>query len=133
MPQVYGKAGRAKPTAVADAAQGQVRVSRFTDQMMQPIGSARHSLCEEGSYFSAINPTPGTGIAHTIRTSFSATDGIFLIRNAGSGGEYLFMDYIRLIPTVLYRRHASSSMVPESTKRFKTGSLQKSSLAIPWG
>lgn len=66
------------------------------------LSSGIYPVADEGSYFNAINPTPGTGIAQTIQTSFSGTNGVLTVRNgtAGAHQKRLFLDYVRLIPTV---------------------------------
>lgn len=123
MPQVYAKVNRARPAVFTENAQAQARAARYAEQYVQPIGTAKHSLCEEGSYFSAVNPTPGTGIAAAITAAFSATAGAFLIRNSGVGGEYLYPDYVRLIPTVAPASATRSELVIalDSTTRWSSG------------
>lgn len=123
MPQIFGKVNRDRPAANTENSQVQPRLARYGEQVVQEISSSRFALAEEGSYFSAVNPTPGTGIAHTIRASFSATDAIFHIRNTGSGGEYLFMDYIRLIPTVIPAAATRSELLiaVDTSSRYSSG------------
>lgn len=123
MPQIFGKTNRARPSANSENTQVQPRLARYGEQVVQEISASRFALAEEGSYFSATNPTPGTGIAASIIAAFSATNGVFLIRNAGSGGEYLFMDYLRLIPTVIPASATRSELLVavDNTTRWSSG------------
>lgn len=98
MPQFYGKVNRLLPTAGAESAQAQVRLARYNELFSVPIGHGLYPLCQEGTYYKTINGTPDTGIAQTIQTSFSATNGVLsMFNNATSGTTHLVMDYIRLI------------------------------------
>lgn len=56
-----------------------------------------------GRFYVATNPTVGTGIAQSIVTAFSATDGLLTLRNGalGSSTRRLFPAYLKLIPTVI--------------------------------
>lgn len=102
MPQSYNIARRAKPSAIAEGAQGQQRGGRYGEAMALPVGIGRWPLALEGSYFKAISPTPGTGIAQAITTAFSATAGALSLFNGDSaGGAQIYLDYIRLINTVV--------------------------------
>jgi hypothetical protein len=73
-------------------------------QQVIPRAFVPHALCDDGKAFGAINPTPGTGIAQTIQTSFSATNAVFNLRNGstpGSSSPRYYLDYLRLICTVV--------------------------------
>ena len=59
-------------------------------------------LTDEGSYFVATNATWETAIAGGITATFSDIVGLLAIRNtAATGGKRIFLDYIRLIMTVI--------------------------------
>src|SRR3990172_3953324 len=54
--------------------------------------------------FTALNPTPGTGIAQSIQTTFSATNGILAVRNTETDdekGRAIIPISLRLINTVV--------------------------------
>ena len=60
MPQIYGKAARSLPTAVADSTQVQQRVTSYGDVTTVQMGDNHSSLADEGSYYKVC--TLGTGI-----------------------------------------------------------------------
>ena len=72
-----------------------------------------YGLAERGMYYRAINPTPGTGIAQSIQASFLATNGALYIGNGATGGDTrrIFLDYVRLIPTVVPASATRSEML----------------------
>ena len=80
-----------------DASPG--RNSNYGDRFVQPVGSSRNNLCDEGSYYSFITPTPGTGIVAGVVTTFVETTPFLVIYN-GSPNQRLTMDFIRLTTTV---------------------------------
>lgn len=93
-------ASRSLPQPVQDRDSISMRTTRYGDQVVQLIGSGRHSLADEGSYFVANNATPGTPVADGAgaSTSFSATRAFFLMNNKDSaGGKRIYLDYMRLI------------------------------------
>src|SRR5216684_235376 len=56
-------------------------------------------LADEGSYFVATNPTPGTAIAFAVNAAVSETAGYFLsVQNSQpANGKRIYLDYLRLI------------------------------------
>ena len=82
------------PGAVA-----QGRHTNYGDAHTLPLGLGRHNLADEGSYFTAITPTPGTGIVDGVVTTFVETTPSILIYN-GTSNKRLFLDFIRLTVTV---------------------------------
>lgn len=81
-----------------------MRATIYGDQIVAPIGNARHTLADEGSYFCATNPTIGTGLAYGVITAFSDTAALLVVGNGASDNDMeaprLYMDYVRIIPTV---------------------------------
>lgn len=75
------------------------RVSPYRDQHVIPMWPTKHPLADEGSYFVATNPTPGTAVAYALQTAFSDTaNGLFVIQNNNpAGGPNVALDYIKLI------------------------------------
>lgn len=89
---------RAKPNAVADVSSLAQRGSLYGDAMMQPVGSARDSLCSEGSYFISTNPTIGTAVLGIAAADgYDATEALALIRNAATSAKQVHLDYIKLV------------------------------------
>ncbi len=93
LPSAYGE-----NTAVAQ------RGSMRGDGFVQNIAKGRVPLAEEGSYFLATNPTPGTGIAGIAAADgYDATEALITIRNGGTASataKRVILDYIKLQPTV---------------------------------
>lgn len=92
-------ASRALPQAVgADTNPVNQRADRFGDTYVNSRVPTRHIIADEGAYFSATNPTIGTGIQLAANvTSFSDTNGIFVLQNTdGVGGKRCYLDYVRL-------------------------------------
>lgn len=95
----------AKPSVTAEGSEASQRGSKYGDLTVQPLINKNHLLADEGSYFVATNPTPGTGIAFAVNASVSETAGYFLaVINGSSQGDpsakSIYLDYLRLIPTV---------------------------------
>ena len=110
----YGIVSRNRPQAWPDRAEGRFRLGRYGEQLSQSLTPTKHQLAEEGSYFVATTPTPGTGIAMTISTAFADTVAMFAIKNiadpANPASKWIYLDYLRLIllgtaPTAVVSRH----------------------------
>jgi hypothetical protein len=87
--------------AVGDQVNSPLRISRYGEVVAQPLHGARHhALADEGSYFVATNPTPGTAIAGaTAPTAFSETVGLLSIFNnntVSNSGKQIYLDFILL-------------------------------------
>lgn len=96
---------QALPTAVAEGSDANLRGSKYGEPVVIPLLNKNHQLAADGSYFVTTNPTPGTGIAYAVTAAASETAGYFLaIINGSSAGDpsakTIFLDYLRLIPTV---------------------------------
>jgi len=59
------KVNRTRPSASAENAEIGVRGSKYGEQFIQIVHGKKHNLADEGSYFIASSPTPGTPIALT--------------------------------------------------------------------
>src|ERR1039457_7133219 len=73
------------------------------EQYVLPPTPPKPPLADEGSYFIATNPTPGTALAYNIQAAFSDTVPLFYVQNndskANPFGKRLYLDYIKLICT----------------------------------
>lgn len=91
------------PQRKLDTNEGDSRGGSYGEQMVQVITPSKHVLADEGSYFTACNPTPGTGIQLAANvTAFSDTNGLFVFRNkdgTGPAAKRIYLDYIRLLLT----------------------------------
>lgn len=91
-------------SASADGVSVLPRTSGYGDQYVQPVHSKMQSLCDEGSYFLARNPTPGTGLATIAApTALDDTKPFILLKNEYattlSPSRRIYLDYLKLICT----------------------------------
>ena len=127
MPQIYGVTRRSLPALSAEAVQQQLRVGGRGEQYVVPLTSGTYGLADEGSYFKATNATPGTGIIHALTTAFSATAGLFCLRNTdGEGAKRIYLDYLRLVTgaTAIGMTAATSiemAVTVDNTNRYSSG------------
>lgn len=80
-----------------------LRRSSSVHQRLAVVEEGRHpyGVAELGAYFRAVNSIPGTGIAQGVIAAFAATAGLLRMRNGDIDRKRIFLDYIRLIPTVV--------------------------------
>lgn len=76
------------------------RNTNYEDEYVVPVGLGRHVLADEGSYFTAITPTPGTGIVDGAVATFVETTPSLTIYN-GTSNKHLVLDFIRFTVTVV--------------------------------
>lgn len=99
---IKGLANRGLPASTpGDAVQQPVRVSRYGEHMSQLLaGGLINPLADEGSYFVATNPTPGTAIlGNATPTALSDTVSLLTLYNGGavSGtARRIYLDFIML-------------------------------------
>jgi len=99
------RVSREKPQGAADAAEASNRGGRYGEQYSIPAGLPRQALADEGSYFVAVNATPGTAIAVTgtitTFTDLGTTCGALFLKNTesktASFPKRIYLDYIKLI------------------------------------
>lgn len=90
------------PAAIPDTTMAQQRGGKYGEASVLSIVPSKHVLADEGSYFVATNPTPGTKIDYGsagTQASFSDTVPFMVFQNtavAGSGIR-MFLDYVRLL------------------------------------
>lgn len=121
---VRGRVSRDLPQADVDGGrEGEpVRIGRYDEQYNLSLVPTKHLLADEGSYYIATTPTPGTGIAMTISTGFVDTVAMFAIKNTCNpsgplGCKRIYLDYLRLIllgtaPTAVVSRHFAFKRSP---------------------
>lgn len=101
----WGVAGRAKPTAVTtDGVYVPMRTSRRGDQHVLSLGKPLVNLADEGGYFHASNPTPGTGIAGIAAADgYDAAEALWSLYNSATDAEgvRIYPDFIEIVNTVV--------------------------------
>jgi hypothetical protein len=112
---------QARPSVTADGNNVKGRAGQYGDLFTIPILNPLQSCAAEGSYFKACNTTPGTGIAQSIITSYTATSPILTLYNGGT--KQIIPDYIRLINSVAGATTTSSDLViaTDEINRFSSG------------
>jgi hypothetical protein len=122
---IKGVSSRVQPSPrVGDGVEQTMRVSGYGDQYSLSLVPTKHTLADEGQYFVATNPTIGTGVAHANVTAFSATSGLFVIKNNdASGGKRIYLDYMKLIVTAIATTTAMEdfAFVTDTGNRTPTG------------
>jgi hypothetical protein len=80
----------------------QERYNGYQEKFVSPVIEKMYPLADEGSYYTALNPTPGTGVAGAAApTTFDNTKPYILMRNQAPTGSGLRikLDYIKLVVT----------------------------------
>lgn len=95
---------RSRPAYNADSSTGTTTPSRsdqYLGAMVSPITGKEWLSADEGSYFVAVSPTPGTGIiGHAAPTTYDQTKAYFYVYN-GSTNLYYYPQILRLHDTVV--------------------------------
>ena len=85
------------PSATDDGDRAFNRSSRYGEQVVQQIGGDRNPLADEGSYFIATNPTPGTAIASIVAADgYDDTEALLYLGNTHPT-KHIYLDYLHLI------------------------------------
>lgn len=98
------QANRELPGAQINNTLQPVRTSRYMEPYVQLMGGSKMTaLADEGTYFTATNPTLGTAITGTAApTAFSATVALMSLYNTAiqgaSGAKNIYLDFIRIEP-----------------------------------
>lgn len=76
------------------------------------FGAKNHRFADAGKYFTAMNPTPGTGIISTAQTTLADTAPLLLIKNNNQigSGINIYPDFLRLHVTVVGVGHTSPKL-----------------------
>lgn len=93
---------RDRPTPFSDNVQSGPpnRAGRYGEAYALPLGNKETYAGDEGSYFTAITPTPGTGIiGHAAPTTFDETKPYLLLYNGGQ--NRIYPQFLRFHETVV--------------------------------
>ena len=95
------RVSRTRPTAASEGSGvGEGRLSVYGDSYSYM--TARHALADEGSYYSAVNPTIDTAVGYGAIATYVTTTPFFLISNTGAaGGRSIFLDSLKMLVTVV--------------------------------
>lgn len=86
--------------ATPDGQPATPRLGPYGEQWTFPLSNKEWGAAAEGSYFTAISPTPGTGIlGHAAPTTFDQTKPYLLVYNGSS--KNLYPQFLRLHDTVV--------------------------------
>lgn len=98
---------RGLPGATSDtstATMSPIRAGRYKEQYGLSLVPTTHLLADEGTYFVATNPTPGTALANAVSASFSDTVPFAYLQNRDSvtnvNYKRIYLHYVKVIVTV---------------------------------
>src|SRR5678815_1839365 len=87
------------PGTNADGAGSPARADQYLGAYVSPITGKEWLSADEGSYFTAVSPTPGTGIiGHAAPTTFDEAKPYLVLYNGGS--KRIYPQFLRLHETV---------------------------------
>lgn len=99
------------------------RADNYSSAIVLPLGSKETFLAGEGTYFTGITPTPGTGvIGHAAPTTFDQTKAyIYLFNNSSTVS--LYPQFLQLHNTAVSvgDTRVQFTLVLDSTNRFASG------------
>lgn len=99
--QIQSLAQLLLPARATDTTVVNNRADGYGNLAVNTFFNKKQALAAEGSYFVTTNPTPGTGIAGTLVTSYANTAGWWWFQNWNApGGPTAYLDYLKLIVTV---------------------------------
>lgn len=124
--RIWAEIHRDQPSAISDNNWGAIRGTRFGEVGVQSFSKGKYAIADEGAYFMATNPTPGTGVA-----GIAAADGnndaenLVHINNEASeaSGKRVYLDYLRLYTTAAGTNGTNVSWVHkiDSADRYTSG------------
>lgn len=112
--------------SLADVFRPRLRFPTLADSVAVPpylqLAAPKWVLADEGSYFVATNPGPGTPIAFAVNAAVSETAGYFLSVQNTDAAQKLYLDYLRLICAAVPASATSGEMfVKTDTVGFASG------------
>lgn len=117
---------RVKPAPSADGSELVSRSSLYGEALTLPLTAGKnHMLADEGSYFVATNPTPGTAIAGIAAANgLDDTEALLFLRNASSSTKRVYLDYIMLRTVAVGTNGTTMAIAMKTdsgTSRFASG------------
>jgi hypothetical protein len=102
---VSARIRRMLPAPQAESSYDVLRAARYNELFVNPLVVSRHVLSDEGSYFVATNPTPGTALLQVLTTGFLDTTPALYMHNGDSpsnaAAKRVYLDYIKFIVTTV--------------------------------
>jgi len=98
----YGVASQTWHSTNTDNNEAPLALGRRGEQLVQVLSKPAYRHADEGRYFMATNPTPGTGIAGIAATgAFADAESLLFVRNFATAAEgtRIYLDYLRLTVT----------------------------------
>lgn len=101
--KLKGKVSRPLPQPEQDTDLQEIRTSRYGDVYVKPLWSTMHTVADEGGYFVATSPTPGTGIATTTSiTAETAVSPVMVVKNNDQqtlAAKRIYLHYLKMLLT----------------------------------
>ncbi len=124
----YGVVARSTATKQQEQTEAPLRVSRYGEMVTRIVGKeGKYALADSGEYWSATNPTPGTGIAGIAATgAFADAESLLYIKNGASVGDgtRIYLDFLQLIVTAAGTNgtdHRYVSKIDTGADRYTSG------------
>lgn len=97
------------------------RTGRYTEQYVLPVSNKELFACDEGSYFTAITATPGTGVVGPVSITFIETKAMLTLYNGGT--NRIYPQYLQLHETVVGTNstRAQFTFAVDTGNRYSTG------------
>jgi hypothetical protein len=124
--KVWAETHRDRPGKQTNAVNNILRSSQRGELGVMPFGKGAYGLADEGSYFMATNPTPGTGIdGIAAADGYDATEALLTVYNAASTSTdtRIYLDYLRLYSTLAPTSATDIAWVHEidTAQRYSSG------------
>lgn len=133
-PQAFmrGMAQRLLPARNADSANQDIgaRFGTYGELDIVSRPATKGQLAQEGSYFVARTPTPGTGVSSSIRTTFSDTVPLIQIYNQDAL-KTVELDYLKLIVTVAGASGTTFQMAGKLDTGPRSPTTNNTTVAVP--
>lgn len=117
--KLWGEARRNLPNLQGEGSTGPLRSTRYGELAVTGVGKALYALADEGNYYMATNPTPGTGIAGIAATgAFSDAESTLYVRNGNTDASNVrvYLDYLRVTVTAAGTAGADHRYVSKTDK-----------------
>ena len=97
------------------------RAGRYGEMWDIPLSSKEFGAADEGSYYIAVNPTPGTGIVGPVSTTWDEAKALMTVYNGGVNRIYpqLLQLYVTVIGTTGTRQDFTHAL--DTGNRYSSG------------
>jgi hypothetical protein len=125
----WGQVHRNLPALVQNTQTGPVRINHRGDQVVQAIGKPVYGLVDQGAYYIARSPTPGTGVASIVAAdAYDDLETFLFLRNSATDGtgSRIYLDYLTIRVTVAGSSGSTTnffSKIDNGNSRYTSGGV----------